>query len=132
MIAAECERQMVGPVEVEAMHKAYEFARLIRPGNLNDVNVRWLGRLVEPVKAAHFRTLPVTFPNRTHAVHPDLIANAFKALLENQNRVSTDEFVKEFLDIHPFSDGNGRVAFLLYNILNNTLHYPNPLPDYFS
>jgi len=53
-------------------------------------------------------------------------------LFAHQDQLTTDEFVVEFLKIHPFKDGNGRVAFLLYNILNNSLDDPAPLPDYFK
>jgi fido (protein-threonine AMPylation protein) len=40
------------------------------------------------------------------------------------------EAVRSFLRIHPFTDGNGRVAFVLYNWLNHTLLAPAPLPDF--
>lgn len=39
---------------------------------------------------------------------------------------------KQFLWIHPFADGNGRVGFLLFNYLMGTLDNPLPLPDYFK
>jgi hypothetical protein len=130
MIAAECERQMVGPVEVKQMHAAYEFARMLGGKRVSTVAIKHLGNLVEPVKGAGYRKLPATFANLSHAVDASLIDSAMNALIMHQVRLTTNEFVKEFLAIHPFADGNGRVAFLLYNILNNTLHYPDPLPDY--
>lgn len=132
-IAAECKRQMVGPKEVRQLHDAYHFARrMTQEGGINTVSIAYLARLIEPVKGNGYRTQPAYFANMNHAVEPHLISRALVRLVDSQSRLTTDEFVKEFLDIHPFADGNGRVAFLLYNVLNNTLHYPGTLPDYYG
>jgi hypothetical protein len=39
-------------------------------------------------------------------------------------------WIKAFLQIHPFQDGNGLVASLLFNWGMNTLDEPFPLPYY--
>jgi hypothetical protein len=136
MIAAECKRQMVGLKEVKQMNDAYQFAFMVRANGdrMSTIVINRLARLVEPVKGSGYRVQPATFANMSHAVAPHLIDRALDSLVwaHRHNNLTTDEFVKEFLNIHPFADGNGRVAFLLYNILNNTLHYPDPLPDYFQ
>ena len=58
---------------------------------------------------------------------------------ENQDRwcaaIVTDEvdgFVKQLLDIHPFADGNGRTASIVYNWLMGSLDNPVPLPFYYG
>lgn len=43
-----------------------------------------------------------------------------------------DEFIKSLLDIHPWSDGNGRTASILRNWMLNTLNDPIPLPFYYG
>jgi len=39
--------------------------------------------------------------------------------------------IRIFLDIHPFVDGNGRVASILYNLMIGKLGDPEPLPYYY-
>lgn len=99
----------------------------VRPEQLLD-----MGNLVKNSKEKSFRTTPVLFDNMQHGVAPLLLVNAINQLCSNQHSLTTDEFVKEFLDIHPFTDGNGRVAFILHNLKNKTMDYPNPLPDYYG
>lgn len=52
-----------------------------------------------------------------------------------QSRISGDEslcdlYIKQLLQIHPWVDGNGRVASILRNWMLNTLDDPSPLPYY--
>ena len=42
------------------------------------------------------------------------------------------EWIRQFLVIHPFVDGNGRTALVLYNWLLGTLDDPQKYPDYFG
>lgn len=43
-----------------------------------------------------------------------------------------DMWVKDLLDIHPWADGNGRVASIFRNWLLDTMRNPLPLPYYFG
>lgn len=43
-----------------------------------------------------------------------------------------DAVIKGYLDIHPFSDGNRRIAWLLRVWLLNQWHSPEPLPNYYN
>jgi hypothetical protein len=47
-------------------------------------------------------------------------------------RRECDQFVKMFLDIHPFVDGNGRTASILRNWMLGLLQNPQPLPYYYD
>lgn len=43
-----------------------------------------------------------------------------------------DRWIKDFLDVHPFVDGNGRTAWILRTWLMDEWSYPNVLPDYYA
>jgi len=49
-----------------------------------------------------------------------------------QSEDEANEYVKRFLDIHPFEDGNGRVGSVLYNLLMGTLEHPQMMPYYYG
>ncbi len=42
------------------------------------------------------------------------------------------EAYREFQEIHPFRDGNGRVGKIVFNLLNGTLHDPQMPPNFFN
>ena len=86
-----------------------------------------------------YRITPVTFRDGGHAANhqniPRLMTNLFKAI----NSVPEDfrphfanDLTQEFLAIHPYSDGNGRVASLLWNRLMGTLGDPEIMPYFFG
>jgi len=43
-----------------------------------------------------------------------------------------DSLIKTLLDIHPFVDGNGRVASILRNLMIGSMDDPQPLPYYYG
>lgn len=77
-----------------------------------------------------YRMTPVTFANGRAGTAarevPDAMQRLFEALDDDTDPA---EFVRAFLSIHPFTDGNGRTAFILFNWLSNTLDHPQALPD---
>lgn len=46
------------------------------------------------------------------------------------NQEVADYFAHEFLKVHPFADGNGRIASLVWNSLNGFLKNPQPMPTF--
>lgn len=134
----EADRQHVGPIEHRALVMAYVFAKAVKDAHrgqkaqLTEQIIQEIASLIEPVKAAFFRTTPVTFQNGTTGINAQLIKRSLDNLLDNQDALTADEFVKEFLLIHPYQDGNGRTAFVLYNFLEFDMWFPRPLPDYFG
>jgi Fic family protein len=90
-----------------------------------------------------YRQVEVTFRNVVQPALPaDMVPRAMKRLGEQLNR-RHDDFIadkneyadymaREFLIIHPFTDGNGRVASLVWNYLRGTIANPEPLPYFFG
>ena len=130
----ECDRQHVGEVEHKQLIEAYHYMlkQHYNYRTISIVDILSLSSIVEPIKAKSLRQTPITFSNGNMGLAPELILNALNGLLANIQQLEVDEFVKEFLIIHPFQDGNGRTAFLLYNLLTHKRGYPVALPDYFG
>lgn len=139
---AEVERQEASPTHVlyllnafEQMTKRKYLERSLYP-SLTDVLT--LGRLVEPEKNQKgFRRTPVAFANGGTAVHHSVVPTAMYRLcdtLKNGGMFSFDgqdklHWIKSFLEIHPFEDGNGRVAWVLHHWLND-FQIAQPLPRF--
>ncbi len=133
--ARECERQQVGLRELRRLLDAYEKtlpAFRLRPIP-TALEARGLAAVIEPLTSGRFRDTPVTFANGGSSASPETIPETMNRMFELlDENTDVDEFIKGFLQVHPFVDGNGRTAFILYNWLKGTLEDPLPLPDYFG
>lgn len=130
--AEECKRQGSGEMSVYNMFNAYEYAR---ETFLSESMILNLGSFVEPEKNKYgYRITPVTFANggnsANHQDIPRLMSNIIGYYHEQD--ITVDTFIKEFLFIHPFVDGNGRTAAILYNYLKSSMDNPVNLPNYFG
>lgn len=135
--AGECVRQRVGFRRLTYLLGAYDYALFTaataRPRKPLRGDALHLAGMIEPTKAAQYRTTPVTFQNGgTAAHHSQIERTMFRMFNLLDADTDPDEFTKAFLDVHPFADGNGRTAWVLWNWLRGTLHYPDPLPDFYG
>jgi hypothetical protein len=135
-IASESERQSATPDEVFGMKKAWEYIR-----DVTFLTEFDLINMVFLINGSHgYRRVPAVFNQGAPAIDAQSVPRAMAALVDAINDLLGDgihpdtanELTKEFLLIHPFADGNGRVGSLLWNWLNNTLDNPEPMPYYFG
>lgn len=133
VIMIECKRQHVGFERVESLINAYNvFNDDLSNGTVLDyLYVEKLGGLAEPDNKGRYRVSPVTFASGGSAAKHQDVERLMFNLFEYGDQLSVDEFTKQFLWIHPFNDGNGRTAWLLYNWRNQTLNNPVRMPEYF-
>lgn len=130
--ARECIRQEVGLHELASLLDAYNFS--FEHDYLDHYVILSIAGIVDK-RNKGYRKIPVTFKNGGSAASPDSIFPAMDRLISCVKNVEgfedlTYEWVKAFLSIHPFIDGNGRTAWVLYNWLMHKKDYPNPLPDF--
>jgi hypothetical protein len=140
--ARECIRQGVGVDRLGSLLVAYDHAHgLARDGEVpNDWNLLGYGglaKVVEPDNGGMVRSVPVSFADGSQAVAPGILPQAldgwFSAVREVRGgNIPVDTWIKEFLDIHPFVDGNGRTAWILRVWMLDQWDDPEPLPDYYG
>lgn len=157
-IKIECDRQRVGEDRQEMLLRAYKLVCnewlepnlwgtfLVRddPRPITKERILQLAEIIEPSNGGVYRTTPVSFKSIVGGVTPSNIHIAMQAWFQYFNEeypfaiedvfgeTSADPVINEFLLIHPFSDGNGRLAWLLRVWLLNQWDDPKPLPNYFG
>ncbi len=131
-----CERQLdVDLFGLSRMICAYDKAMsLYRSHPIFDENIILkLHQELEPFVGGYYRQVPVVFDNGDIGCSPNLIPSVMTNMIDCLDMgTDPDEFIKAFLKCHPFIDGNGRMAFILYNWLKRTLAHPLDLPYYFG
>ena len=109
---------------------AYDYIHtLVTNKTLEESDILELHRLfyekVDGDKAGHYRTVPVFISGSKYAVSPPArIASHMRQFVkwfnDNEHRLPTPEFAalahQKLVFIHPFIDGNGRVARLIMNL----------------
>lgn len=98
-----------------------------------DIDILALGHRIEPEvnRLDRFRSIGVMVGGR---ICPNGIEvpGLIDKWLQNLPSMTPDEAYLEFEMIHPFVDGNGRVGKILHNWLNDTLHDPVLVPNFFG
>lgn len=132
-IKESCTRQLAtAPEDFIGMTLAYscirEFENEFTGVDLDDI--RTIAALVNSVREMTWRQFPAFFWNGSQAVTPQNIQRLMEQWYGYAWNLGPVDAYLEFERIHPFSDGNGRVGSLLFNLLNDTLHDPIHPPPY--
>ena len=133
--AKECYRQRVGPHRVASMFNAWQWAQDEKSYRRQPVvdSIIKLGKLVEPIKnVTGIRFVNLSFPPDTPSGGLPVQFALQELCAKTWATGSGDKFAYEFLRVHPFVDGNGRTAAILYNWVNGTLEAPVDMPDFFN
>ena len=118
-------------LEAQGLSAAYDLLyELLASSSLTLAHIHQLHALfyqkIDPIQAGVYRTVPVIITGSQYPTTPPLqIAAAMTAMLQSLNAqrpqlhplVFAAELHKAFVFIHPFIDGNGRVARLLVNLV---------------
>lgn len=139
-IAYECDRQHVGEDRRNFLYSAYVLASELYEDGIQVPSLEdalHLAGMLEPDSGGKIRRTPVTFADGGGSTSPDALPNAVKQLFNSVEDFTSSEedvryWVKEFLYCHPLTDGNGRLAFVLYNWIRGSLEDPVQLPYFFG
>lgn len=143
--AEEVKRQKAGPLAVSWMVDAWSHAwtRLVIDGEkLTPQFIEELGSIIEPVEnQSGFRRIPIwvhhysdggALLESTEMMDWQNVERAISMLCSSVISLTPEEWYKEFENIHPFGDGNGRTGKILYAYLTGKLGQPELPPDFYG
>lgn len=141
--AEEVERQGRGPIEVagmvEAWSKAVSAWRAV-PGHARGFpglsisldRIRVWAQIIEPTRNdGDWRSCFVRVGTRVCPA-PQLVPDLMQRWWDHRLDMTPAEAYREFEEIHPFADGNGRVGKIVFNWFNVTLSKPEMPPNFWE
>lgn len=141
----ECRLQQSGELSVGWMVDAWLYAQGVAYGGWYNIDagviqplptlddVVNLGRLVEPNVnvGPGFRKVDVRVGWDVKMAWED-VPVAMCNLMDTVQTMTPEEFAREYLEIHPWRDGNGRTSVILYNWLRGSLDDPIWFPNWWN
>jgi len=129
----EAARQQTDLAGLVRLLDAYQWA-YHAGGALNKYWLWTVAEKIEPCNSKGYRRTPVTFTNGGSSAHHSTITDLVDgwAHIAKGKTAEPDWITKELLWIHPFSDGNGRLAWIVRTRLTDTWASPESLPNYFG
>lgn len=144
-VNVECDRQKVGERQKKSLFETYMVHFFNHDVEMTSLRIREIAFQIEWDNNGLYRVLPVSFGGIVGGVDPELVGRAMDQWIgffngamrgfstgNRSNYYDVDALIKQFLDIHPFSDGNGRTAWLLRVWMLNQWDDPQPLPNYYG
>lgn len=127
--AQECEWQGSGERSVPWMVEGWLYAMEYKDAPITELDIKTLGMLVEPRHNYNgYRQVGVRVG---YSIKPDWkeVPDLMKGIIPVQGALLPAEWFREYEEIHPFRDGNGRTGNILYNWLCGTLDDPQMPPN---
>ena len=114
------------------MLDAWEYALACRDAPITEDDILALGVLVEPeVNANGYRRVGVRVGHDIKGPWQN-VPRQIDSLIDAQDRLTPDEWYREYEEVHPWVDGNGRSGSVLWNWLRGSLENPDVPPDFWS
>jgi hypothetical protein len=134
--AVECELQRSGERSVFWMIAGFLYAQAAETthddGLPLEEDVLALGGYIEPEKNRDgYRTVGVRVGYDLKP-HPAEVPGLMKGLMELTSPIMAEEWFRQYEEIHPFRDGNGRTGQILYNWIRSSLDAPVWAPDFWA